>query len=80
MMAIDIESQDRQIAIEVDGPSHFLCNPNFTLLSEYNGRSLFKRRVLEPLGWKVINIDYREADLHGCSPKWLAGLLELNDD
>ena len=80
IMAIDIASQERQVAIEVDGPSHFLCSPKFTLLNEYNGPSLFKRGVLERLGWKVINIDYREANLHGCSPKWLAGLLELNDD
>ena len=77
MMAIDIASQERPVAIEVDGPSHFLCNPNFAPMSEYNGPSLFKRRVLERLGWKVINIDYHEADLNGCSPTWLAGLLEV---
>ena len=64
--------------MEVDGPFHFLCSPNFVLLKEYNGRSMFKRRILERLGWKVINIDYREADSHRCSAKWLGGVLELN--
>ena len=78
-MAIDIALQERRIAVEVDGPSHFLCSPHFTLLHEYNGPSLFKRRVLERIGWTVINIDYREAHSHRCSPKWLSHLLEWHD-
>ena len=77
-MAIDIASHKHRVAVEVDGPSHFLYSPNFVLLKEYNGPSVFKHRILERLGWKVINIDYREANSHQCSPEWLSRLLELN--
>ena len=77
-MAIDIASHKYRVAVEVDGPSHFLYSPNFVLLKEYNGPSVFKHRILERLGWKVINIDYREANSHQCSPEWLSRLLELN--
>ena len=51
---------------------------NNSTLQENNGPSMFKRRILERLGWKVINIDYREAASHHCSPEWLGRLLEVH--
>jgi len=53
----------RMIAIEFDGPSHFLkALGSGKLTSTENGATKAKRRFLEQLGWTVINLDYRDYD------------------
>ena len=63
MLAIDFACPERKIAIEYDGPSHFLkAVGSGKLTATKNGATKAKRRYLEQLGWTVINIDYRDSD------------------
>jgi hypothetical protein len=60
-MAIDFACKDRKVAIEFDGPSHFLkAIGSGKLTTQRNGRTQAKRRLLKLLGWSVISLDYRE--------------------
>jgi hypothetical protein len=72
VLSIDIANLEEKIAIEVDGPYHFiLCIDSGSLLksgninkiqNEYqaNGATMLKRRLLTLMGWKVLNIPYWE--------------------
>jgi hypothetical protein len=53
VLAIDMACSARKIAIECDGPLHYLSS------GRENGRTVAKRRLLERLGWKVVNIPYQ---------------------
>lgn len=56
---IDCACRDRKIAIEFDGPSHFLRSAQSRRLADIeNGPTKAKRRFLKGLGWTVINISY----------------------
>jgi len=61
-LAIDVACKDRMIAIEFDGPSHFLreINEDQPQRRKENGPTRAKRRLLERLGWSVINVCYWE--------------------
>ena len=62
-MAIDFACKDRKVAIEFDGPSHFLeANDNDKLTTQRDGPTEAKRRLLKMLEWRVINLDFREFD------------------
>ena len=62
-MAIDFASKDRKVAIEFDGPSHFLnAIGSGKLTTQRNGTTQAKRRLLERLGWTVISLNFREFD------------------
>jgi len=60
-LSIDMADMERKIAIEYDGSPHFLtelkdgAKPNH---GRENGQSMAKRRLLEKMGWKVLNIPY----------------------
>jgi predicted nucleic acid-binding protein len=59
MLAIDMASRKRRVAIEFDGPSHFLLEAgSVKVLQLQNGATRAKRRFLRRLGWKVVNIPY----------------------
>jgi very-short-patch-repair endonuclease len=59
MLAIDMACRKQMIAIEFDGPSHFLREVGSgKVLEVENGATRAKRRFLERLGWKVVNIRY----------------------
>jgi hypothetical protein len=59
MLAIDMACRKRMVAIEFDGPSHFLREVGSGKVLEIeNGATKAKRRFLERLGWKVVNIRY----------------------
>jgi hypothetical protein len=61
MFAIDVACKDEKIAIEFDGPSHYLKELGSGKVSLMeNGTTRAKRRFLENLGWTMINIDYRD--------------------
>ena len=80
MMAIDMACKERKIAVEYDGPSHYLkAVGSGVRTSTENGATKAKRRFLEQLGWNVINIDYREHDRVRRTPKekqWLRMMLK----
>ena len=48
----------REVAIEVDGPSHF-CGRTPT------GATALKRRQLRAAGWALLAVPYWEWDVHG---------------
>jgi predicted lipoprotein len=52
-LVIDIAIPEKQIAIEIDGPHHSTFNTKKEL-----GSTIFKRKLLVSMGWKVINIPY----------------------
>jgi hypothetical protein len=59
MLAIDMTCRKQMIAIEFDGPSHFLREvESGKVLEVENGATKAKRRFLERLGWNVVNIRY----------------------
>ena len=61
MLAIDFACLEQKVAIEFDGPWHYLqAVGTGKLTSTENGATKAKRRYLEQIGWKVINIDYRD--------------------
>ena len=53
---LDIAFTERRIAVEVDGPSHYLST------GERSGSGLFRDRIIEWLGWRVVHIPYYEWD------------------
>jgi len=53
---VDIAIVSEHLVIEVDGPSHF------NQLGQELGTTLFKRRLLQKLVWKVISIPYTDWD------------------
>jgi succinate dehydrogenase flavin-adding protein (antitoxin of CptAB toxin-antitoxin module) len=57
-MAIDIANVKDRIAIEVDGPFHFLGFGNSGRV--VNGRTKMKTRLLKNLGWRVVRIPWFE--------------------
>ena len=59
-LSIDMASPDRMIAIECDGPSHYLSTFHGVEKKRENGSTKAKRRLLKQLGWKVINISWME--------------------
>ena len=79
MLAIDFACPEQKIAIEFDGPSHYLkAVGSGELTFTENGATKAKRRYLEQLGWTVINIDYRDyiQAQHASNEKqWLRELL-----
>jgi len=61
MLAIDIACRKQKVAIECDGPSHFLIasgSGRFTRIE--NGPTKAKRLFLERSGWTVINLKYQD--------------------
>lgn len=60
--AIDIANREKRIAIEVDGPFHFLSNVNekHRNTGRPSGTTMAKKRLLESLGWRTFNYSYLE--------------------
>lgn len=59
LWAIDCACRDRMIAVEFDGPSHFLRSATSTTSANVeDGPTKAKRRFLASLGWSVVNIPY----------------------
>jgi very-short-patch-repair endonuclease len=80
MMAIDFACAKRDVAIEYDGELHFLrALGSGELTSKRNGSTKAKRRLLEQLGWTVINLDFRghmEARRKSKEKAWLRAELK----
>lgn len=61
MLRIDYACKKKMIAIEFDGRNHFLTGLKYDELptdNKENGTTKAKRRFLQRLGWKVINLTY----------------------
>ena len=72
-MSIDMACTDWKIAIECDGPSHYLTVLDGSGQSVENYSTKAKRRLLQRLGWKVVNLNWEEAARRQSSKKWLRG-------
>ena len=59
--SLDLALPSSRIAIEVDGPSHFLL-PDGRDVRKPNGPTLLKRRLLTAAGWRVISVPFYEWD------------------
>ena len=62
-VVVDCVQLDKKIAIEINGPSHYILDL-LTGLKSLNGPTRFKTRKLEEAGWHVINFDFRSAHSH----------------
>ena len=71
LLAIDMACPDRMIAIEYDGPCHFVSIPGDSENLVENGPTKAKRRLLQQLGWAVINLNWAEAFRHQMSNEWV---------
>jgi len=61
ILAIDFACKEGMVAIEYDGEPCFLkALRTGEVTTTRNGRTKAKRRLLEQLGWTVINLDYRD--------------------
>ena len=64
---------DRRVAIEVDGPSHFIKTSRGTY--ELNGQTRLRNRLLEGAGWHVISVRAPESDSGVDKHKLMSDLL-----
>ena len=78
LFSIDIAVRAESVALEVDGPSHFVCNTRAP-----TGRTLARNRLLAARGWRVVALPFFEWDACGgdrqrqaeCLRRHLRGLL-----
>ncbi|EOD24931.1 hypothetical protein EMIHUDRAFT_115722 [Emiliania huxleyi CCMP1516] len=59
--SLDLALPSSRLAVEVDGPSHFLL-PDGRDVRKPNGPTLLKRRLLAAAGWRVISVPFYEWD------------------
>ena len=59
--SLDLALPSSRVAVEVDGPSHFLL-PDGRGVRKPNGPTLLKRRLLTAAGWRVISVPFYEWD------------------
>ena len=57
--SLDLALPSSRVAVEVDGPSHFLL-PDGRGVRKPNGPTLLKRRLLAAAGWRVISVPFYE--------------------
>ncbi len=62
--SIDLALPSSRLAVEVDGPSHYMrpdADPTYTP----NGSTRLKRRLLELAGWRVVSVPFFEWNVAG---------------
>ncbi|EOD08830.1 hypothetical protein EMIHUDRAFT_311953 [Emiliania huxleyi CCMP1516] len=57
--SLDLALPSSRVAVEVDGPSHFLL-PDGRGVRRPNGPTLLKRRLLAAADWRVISVPFYE--------------------
>ena len=55
--SLDLALPSSRVAVEVDGPSHFLLTDGRGVRKP-NGPTLLKRRLLAAAGWRVISVPF----------------------
>eukprot|EP00820_Chromera_velia_P011269 Cvel_22452.t2-p1 / transcript=Cvel_22452.t2 / gene=Cvel_22452 / organism=Chromera_velia_CCMP2878 / gene_product=hypothetical protein / transcript_product=hypothetical protein / location=Cvel_scaffold2207:13491-15314(-) / protein_length=608 / sequence_SO=supercontig / SO=protein_coding / is_pseudo=false len=73
---LDCACPETRVAIEVQGPSHFLRDLEGRLTRRQTGRTLFKNRMTRKLGWRLVEIDLRDWGRHRSEDARFAFLLE----
>lgn len=58
--SLDLALRSARLAIEVDGPSHYLRDPSDERVP--NGPTLLKRWLLKASGWRVASVPFYEWD------------------
>lgn len=71
VLLIDLACVDRMIAVECNAPERWLSVLGKSDTRVEEGLTKAKRRILQSLGWKVINLDRDEAIKNGTSKQWL---------
>lgn len=73
---VDIYIPSTNMVIEVDGPSHYYKFSNFSSSPDViNARTRFKRKQIEKLGFKVVNLRYKNINKQhrdGTLESWLS--------
>ena len=59
--SLDLAQPESKLAIEVDGPSHYLKDLS-SGENVVNGTTRFKRRQLRSLGWTVAHVSFLDWD------------------
>ena len=59
--ALDLAQPESKLAVEVDGPSHYLKNLS-SAENVVNGATRFKTRQLHSFGWTVTHISFMDWD------------------
>ena len=71
-LAIDFACKKRKIAVEYDGAHHYLTEPKKGARAYWgreSGRTIAKRALMEKMGWKVVNVSYKDDIRLEKSPK-----------
>ena len=61
MFSLDLAQPESKLAVEVDGPSHYLKDVS-SGENVVNGATRFKMRQLRSVGWTVAHISFLEWD------------------
>ena len=67
-----VRNADRGVVVEVDGPSHYFADSP----REPTPATLFKRRLLEALDWRVVSVPYWDLD-NDREQEWVHKIQEL---
>ena len=67
MFSLDLAQPESKVAVEVDGPWHYLKDVS-SGENVVNGATRFKTRVLRSLGWTVAHISFLDWD-HKSEPE-----------
>ena len=66
-LAIDFACTQQKIAVEYDGSSHYLKSlGSGPVVRAENGPTKAKRRLLQKMGWQVVNVPYFDCPMNGC--------------
>ncbi|KAG8458664.1 hypothetical protein KFE25_008461 [Diacronema lutheri] len=68
LLLVDMADERARVALEFDGPSHFLADVRTGELSE-DGRSAWKGGALAALGWRVVRVSFGEWREAECTPE-----------
>jgi hypothetical protein len=62
-ISLDMAQPASKVAVEFDGPTHYLVGSSDGRRRVLDGTSKFKEKLLHRLGWKFIRVPYFEWDV-----------------
>ncbi|KAJ1447520.1 hypothetical protein M885DRAFT_189119 [Pelagophyceae sp. CCMP2097] len=78
-LCLDMAQPESWLAVEFDGPWHYVVDVETDDFKVLNGRSVFRRRCLAVLGWAVVHVPYFDWDALGgtedARDEYLKGLI-----
>jgi len=60
--SLELALRSARVAVEVDGPSHFLLCHDGSDEHLPNGKTLLKRRLLKAAGWRLVSVPFHDWD------------------